>query len=92
MDRTTDRMRPPTSKSELEEFCACFGYDVEQLAAELNVSRATIFNWKNDPRGLPRLVSLALHALRIDSASRKIQARDETFPKKHYRRASHGSE
>ena len=89
MDRTIDRMRAPTSKLDLEEFCTSLGYDVGRLAAELEVSRATIFNWKNDPRGLPRIVSLALHALRIDSASRNTEARIETLPKKQYRRASH---
>jgi len=47
----------------VDDFCKRSNYSYDTLASKLNVSRATIFNWKKDSRELPRIVSLALIAL-----------------------------
>jgi DNA-binding transcriptional regulator YiaG len=47
----------------VDDFCKRSNYSYDTLASKLDVSRATIFNWKKDSRELPRIVSLALIAL-----------------------------
>lgn len=47
----------------VDDFCKRNNCSYDMLAAKLDVSRATIFNWKRDTRGLPRIVLLALIAL-----------------------------
>jgi hypothetical protein len=49
--------------SKIDEFCNSNNCSYDKLADSLGVSRATIFNWKKDPRGLQRIVLLALIAL-----------------------------
>jgi DNA-binding XRE family transcriptional regulator len=71
---------------ELARFCERLAYTMETLAQELGVSRATVFNWKKDQRGLPRMVSLALRALEIDPALRGMSMKTEKKPRKQYRR------
>jgi DNA-binding transcriptional regulator YiaG len=47
----------------VDDFCKRSNCSYDMLASKLDVSRATIFNWKKDSRGLPRIVLLALIAL-----------------------------
>jgi DNA-binding XRE family transcriptional regulator len=47
----------------VDDFCKRSNYSYDTLASKLDVSRATIFNWKKDSRELPRIVLLALIAL-----------------------------
>jgi DNA-binding transcriptional regulator YiaG len=47
----------------VEDYCKSSNCSYDTLASRLDVSRATIFNWKKDARGLPRIVLLALIAL-----------------------------
>jgi transcriptional regulator with XRE-family HTH domain len=75
----------------LDDYCKSEGYSNESLAHELDVSRATIFNWKRDERNLPRIVSLALLALQLDPALRKTERHDEVLPTKQYRRSSYAT-
>lgn len=73
----------------IEDFCVRNGYSIERLATELEVSRATIFNWKRHPAGPPRAVLLALRALELDTDSRKTPERDEKLPSKKYKRSGY---
>jgi hypothetical protein len=88
MDRQTRGLNLVKSKTDLEEFCRRIGYTTNALANELEVGRATIFNWKKDSRGLPKIVSLALFALEAEPNLRNIVVQQETKPQKQYRRAS----
>jgi len=74
MDTKARSMKLIATKMELDEFCRENGYTNDSLAFELNVSRATVFNWKASVEGLPRLVSLALFALQCDQKIRKVGA------------------
>jgi DNA-binding XRE family transcriptional regulator len=88
MDRQTRGVKLVRSKAELEEFCRRIGYTTDALANELEVGRATIFNWKKDVRGLPKIISLALFALEVEPKLRNIVVPQDAKPQKQYRRAS----
>ena len=88
MDKKTGRVNLAMSKKDIDEFCEQFGYSNDALAAELDVSRATIFNWKKDERNLPRIVSLALWALKVEPRLRRMDTPDREKPMKPYRRNS----
>jgi DNA-binding XRE family transcriptional regulator len=75
--------------STVDDFCERNNYSYDMLATELDVSRATIFNWKKDSRGLPRLLFLALKALETNPELRKSPMPDADVLKKQYRRSSH---
>lgn len=60
--------------SSIEEFCESNKCSYDKLADGLGVSRATIFNWKKDARGLPRIVLLALVALEEELSLDRICA------------------
>jgi len=75
----------------IDEFCQRHGYTNDTLATELDVSRATVFNWKKDTRNLPRLVVLALYALEFDPKLRKTNRKSEIRPTKQYRRSSYAT-
>lgn len=87
MDRQTCGLTLVKSKSDLEEFCRRTGFTTDALANELEVGRATIFNWKKDSRGLPKVVSLALFALEMEPKLRNIRV-PLVKPQKQYRRAA----
>ena len=75
-------------RNRLESFCIELGYSYEDLAEELDVSRATIFNWKKDGRSLPRIVSLALFALESEPKLRRYEGRGQQLPKQYRRGAA----
>jgi DNA-binding transcriptional regulator YiaG len=56
-------MNPTLTLRTVDDFCKRSSCSYDTLASKLDVSRATIFNWKKDSRGLPRIVLLALIAL-----------------------------
>jgi DNA-binding XRE family transcriptional regulator len=87
MDQETRRLNIIKTKPELDEFCERYGYTNEMLAEELDVSRATIFNWKKDGRPLPRIVSLALYALESVPGLKKVYPKSD-FTRKQYRRGT----
>jgi DNA-binding XRE family transcriptional regulator len=89
MDSKTRRIALVTSKPELDALCQNLGYSNEILAKELGVSRATLFNWKKDTRKLPRIVSLALFALAMEPALRKLNPKSQEAPTKQYRRETY---
>ena len=91
MDKKARGLKLIASKLELEEFCSRHGYSVDMLARELNVSRATIFNWKKDARDLPRLVSLALYALQTEPLLRNVDTSFASNLVKQYRRGTYTS-
>jgi DNA-binding XRE family transcriptional regulator len=72
----------------LDEFCKRNSYTHDTLASELHVSRATVFNWKKDPRGLPRVVLLALAALEANPELRTCHMQLDSRQKA-YRRGSY---
>jgi len=74
---------------DLDGFCEQFGYTTEKLARELGVSRATIFNWKKDSRGIPRIVQLALAALTMSPELQSMPRQSKPTPRKQYRRNSY---
>jgi DNA-binding XRE family transcriptional regulator len=67
----------------VDDFCKRNNYTHDTLAAELHVSRATVFNWKKDPRGLPRVVLLALAALEANpelrSSNMQLDSRQKAY-------------
>jgi DNA-binding XRE family transcriptional regulator len=73
---------------DLDEFCRRNSYTHDTLASELHVSRATVFNWKKDPRGLPRVVSLALAALEANpelrTSNKQLDSRQKAYRRDSY--------
>jgi hypothetical protein len=76
------------SSLNVDDFCKRNNYTYDTLASELHVSRATVFNWKKDPRGLPRVVLLALAALDANPELRSSTVQLDSRQKA-YRRGSY---
>jgi DNA-binding XRE family transcriptional regulator len=81
-------MNDAASPFDLDEFCKRNSYTHETLASELHVSRATVFNWKKDPRGLPRVVLLALAALEANpelrTSHKQLDGRQKAYRRGSY--------
>jgi transcriptional regulator with XRE-family HTH domain len=75
---------------EIKDFCKRNNYSYDLLSAELKVSRATVFNWKNTARGLPpRIALLALTALEKMPELRTVKKPSaEHASRKQYRRGT----
>jgi hypothetical protein len=78
------------SPLEIGDFCKRNGYNYDLLSAELKVSRATIFNWKNASRGIPpRIALLALTVLEKMPELRTVKRPSaEHASRKQYRRGT----
>jgi DNA-binding transcriptional regulator YiaG len=60
----------------IDDFCNDNNWTYDELAESLGVSRATIFNWKKDSRGLSRIVLLALAVLKQEPPLGHVCASD----------------
>jgi DNA-binding XRE family transcriptional regulator len=76
------------SADDVENWCQRHQYTKAELAEELNVTRQTLYNWLRDERGLPRTISLALHALEMEPILRQKIHISEKKKRKIYRRST----
>jgi DNA-binding transcriptional regulator YiaG len=74
------RMNAAASFRTVDDFCERNNCSYDALAEKLDVSRATIFNWRKDLRGLPRIVVLALVALENDFDLMRLSISGDSRP------------